>query len=117
MAHQADPVRIDVGPALQIGDARQNIGREILGRGVSHVAGRAAHASIVDPQYGNAAACQVVGNHEEGAMSEDRFVAVLLAGSRDEQHGRKRSAGPRKRQRAGEFRPGGGVCIVTFSAL
>ncbi len=55
---------------LQELDAGQHVAGQILGRRVVEVAGRVADAAIVDPQHRDAAAREVVGQHEKRLVAQ-----------------------------------------------
>ena len=88
---------------LQEFDRGQGVAGEVLARGERSVPRRAADAPVVKPQHGDAAARQVVSQDQERLVPGDGFVAVLLPGTRDEDHHGIRFGGTRRRQRSGQL--------------
>ena len=66
-------------------DTGQRIGGEVLGG--TAFAGGAADAAIVDAQDSDAAAGEGIGQDQERLVSRQRFVAILRAGTGDQEHG------------------------------
>ena len=96
---QSDLRRVDFGPVFQITDAFQYVAGEILGCSLPQIPGRLAASAVVHAQYGDSAASQVVGDHAERLVIEQRFVPVLPPAAGDQQCDRKSLPFFRQRQR------------------
>ena len=102
MADQADAVAVDLVHARQRVDRRQRVLDELLAGRLRERAARGADTAVVQAEHGDPRARERVGEHEEGTMTEDRFVAVLRPGAGQQQHRRMRSGPLRQGQRPGQ---------------
>ena len=103
VAHQADLLRVDLLAAFEEVDPGLHVGGEVGARCLGVVARGPAHPAIVDAQHRHAPAGEVVGQDEERLMPEQRLVAVLRPGARDQDHGGEGAVPPGQGERACEL--------------
>src|ERR1035441_449109 len=112
MAGEPNPVGVHFGAGLQVSYGGFRVRGEIGGGGLVEIAARSARATVVGPQYDDAFARQIVGQHQEGLVSHEAFVAILLARARDQHHRRKRALALRDGQGASQFYAGALIRVL-----
>jgi hypothetical protein len=89
VSHQPDLPGVDVLAAFEKVHSRHGVVGKVAAGGRPEVAGRFAHAAVIDAQHGNPAPGKVVGHDQERLVAHQFLVAVLRAGARNEQYGRE----------------------------
>jgi hypothetical protein len=77
VAQEAQGLAVHFRPGLEEGQRRFCIGREIEGGGGGVAAGGLADAAFVIAEYVKAVPGEMVGQHQERAVPEDRLVPVI----------------------------------------
>ena len=86
MSNEADLIGIDAAVAIQEVNGSDSVVGKIGGRGWLRMRCGSANAGVVNPEYGDASSCQMIGDHQEGFVAEYFAVAILRSAARYEQY-------------------------------
>ena len=81
VADDADVLGIDFFAALQIIDASDDVAGHVVQGLAGGVAGGTAHAAVIQPQNGDAAPRQIIGDHQKRLVTQQRLIAILRSGT------------------------------------
>ena len=79
MAYQTHLAAIDLAPRFEIHHARLAVHRKVSCCSASELAVRFADSPFVRAQYGDAVACQIIREDQEGPVIVHGFVAIQRA--------------------------------------
>ena len=83
MRDEANPLAMHIGMRFQPLYGRQHIGHEIVMCRVTEFTARLANSTFIEPQHRNFLSRQVISEHREWTMPQNRLIAVMRTRSGD----------------------------------